>query len=68
MDALIAAAAQALAAGKTLPPTQREAMSSAGLLVLNKAENLNEFMQAQIASPEERAMAELIKASVRQPK
>jgi G3E family GTPase len=33
--------AQALAAGKPLPEAQREALSSAGLLVLNKAEGLD---------------------------
>lgn len=34
--------AQALAAGKPLPVTQQEALSSAGLLLLNKSENLEE--------------------------
>lgn len=34
--------AQALAAGKSLPVTQQEAFSSAGLLLLNKSENLEE--------------------------
>ncbi|MHC8356657.1 CobW family GTP-binding protein [Pseudomonas sp. LB3P81] len=34
--------AQALAAGKPLPVTQQEALSSAGLLLLNKSENLDE--------------------------
>jgi G3E family GTPase len=33
--------AQALAAGKPLPVTQREALSSAGLLLLNKSEHLD---------------------------
>ena len=33
--------AQALAAGKPLPPTQQEALASAGLLVLNKDEALD---------------------------
>ncbi len=33
--------AQALAAGKPLPPAQREALASAGLLVLNKDETLD---------------------------
>lgn len=33
--------AQALAAGKPLPVTQQEALGSAGLLLLNKSENLN---------------------------
>lgn len=33
--------AQALAAGKPLPPAQQEALASAGLLVLNKDEALN---------------------------
>ena len=32
--------AQALAAGKSLPATQQEALNSAGLLLLNKTENL----------------------------
>lgn len=32
--------AQALAAGKSLPATQQEALNSAGLLLLNKSENL----------------------------
>ncbi|SEF02084.1 CobW family GTP-binding protein [Pseudomonas migulae] len=34
--------AQALAAGKPLPVTQQEALSGAGLLLLNKSENLEE--------------------------
>jgi G3E family GTPase len=34
--------AQALAAGKALPPTQHEALAQAGLLVLNKSEALDE--------------------------
>ncbi|QVW23322.1 GTP-binding protein [Pseudomonas hormoni] len=34
--------AQALAAGKSLPVTQQEALNSAGLLLLNKSENLEE--------------------------
>ncbi|WP_062379922.1 CobW family GTP-binding protein [Pseudomonas abietaniphila] len=33
--------AQALAAGKTLPPTQQDALAQAGLLVLNKSEALD---------------------------
>ena len=33
--------AQALAAGKPLPPAQQDALASAGLLVLNKEEGLN---------------------------
>ncbi|WP_065260892.1 CobW family GTP-binding protein [Pseudomonas bananamidigenes] len=41
--------AQALAAGKLLPPAQREAMPNAGLLVLNKAENLDEPTRERIA-------------------
>ena len=34
--------AQALAAGKTLPPTQQDAAARAGLLVLNKSQGLDE--------------------------
>lgn len=34
--------AQALAAGKTLPPTQQDAAAGAGLLVLNKSQGLDE--------------------------
>jgi G3E family GTPase len=34
--------AQALAAGKALPPTQHEALAQAGLLVLNKSEALSD--------------------------
>ena len=41
--------AQALAAGKVLPPAQREAMPNVGLLVLNKAENLDEPTRERIA-------------------
>jgi len=41
--------AQALAADKVLPPAQREAMPNAGLLVLNKAENLDEPTRERIA-------------------
>jgi G3E family GTPase len=42
--------AQALEAGKALPAAQREALESAGLLLLNKAENLDEPARAKIAS------------------
>lgn len=42
--------AQALAAGNALPPAQQDALSSAGLLVLNKAENLDETVRQKIAS------------------
>jgi G3E family GTPase len=42
--------AQALEAGKALPAAQREALESAGLLLLNKAENLGEMARARIAS------------------
>ena len=42
--------AQALEAGKALPAAQREALESAGLLLLNKAENLDDMARAKIAS------------------
>lgn len=42
--------AQALHAGKALPAAQREALESAGLLLLNKAENLDDAARARIAS------------------
>ena len=42
--------AQALEAGKALPAAQREALEGAGLLLLNKAENLGEMARARIAS------------------
>ena len=42
--------AQALEAGKALPAAQREALESAGLLLLNKAENLDDAARARIAS------------------
>ena len=41
--------AQALAAGKPLPEAQQEALGSAGLLLLNKAEQLDEDERRQIA-------------------
>ncbi|WP_409318188.1 CobW family GTP-binding protein [Pseudomonas sp. KCJK9016] len=41
--------AQVLAAGKVLPPAQREAIPNAGLLVLNKAENLDKPTRERIA-------------------
>jgi hypothetical protein len=40
--------AQALAAGKPLPQSQQEALSSAGLLLLNKSEALGEDDRARI--------------------
>ncbi|AXJ07830.1 cobalamin biosynthesis protein CobW [Pseudomonas fluorescens] len=40
--------AQALAAGKPLPDAQQETLSSAGLLLLNKAESLNEPTRERI--------------------
>ena len=40
--------AQALAAGKSLPQSQHEALSSAGLLLLNKSEALGEDDRARI--------------------
>ncbi|UVK88430.1 CobW family GTP-binding protein [Pseudomonas sp. B21-051] len=40
--------AQALAAGKALPPAQQEALASAGLLLLNKAESLDEAARQTI--------------------
>ena len=42
--------AQALAAGKRLPAAQQDALSNAGLLLLNKSEGLDEFVREQIAS------------------
>lgn len=42
--------AEALATGKPLPAAQQEAFSSAGLLLLNKSEGLDEFAREQIAS------------------
>ncbi|MHC8404993.1 CobW family GTP-binding protein [Pseudomonas sp. TMB3-21] len=42
--------AQALAAGKRLPAAQQEALSSAGLLLLNKSEGLDESARERIAS------------------
>ncbi|RON59793.1 GTP-binding protein [Pseudomonas fluorescens] len=42
--------ALALNAGKPLPPAQQQAMASAGLLVLNKAENLDEAARQKISS------------------
>jgi len=41
--------AQALAAGKALPPAQQDALGSAGLLLLNKAEGLDEAVRQTIA-------------------
>jgi G3E family GTPase len=41
--------AQALAAGEPLPATQQAALGGAGLLVLNKAENLDEGARAKLA-------------------
>ncbi|MFP6830834.1 Zinc-binding GTPase YeiR [Pseudomonas fluorescens] len=42
--------AQSLQAGKALPVAQQEALASAGLLLLNKAENLDENKRQKIAS------------------
>jgi len=42
--------AQALEAGKALPVAQQEALPSAGLLLLNKAENLDEAARQKIIS------------------
>jgi len=42
--------AQALAAGKPLPAAQQETLNSAGLLVLNKAEDLNVDDRQRIAA------------------
>jgi len=42
--------AQALEAGKALPAAQQEALPSAGLLLLNKAENLDETARQKIIS------------------
>ncbi|MHA3734212.1 CobW family GTP-binding protein [Pseudomonas sp. Eth.TT006] len=41
--------AQVLAAGKTLPVAQQEALASAGLLLLNKAESLDDAVRQNIA-------------------
>ncbi|UST90252.1 CobW family GTP-binding protein [Pseudomonas siliginis] len=42
--------AQALHAGRALPDAQQQALASAGLLLLNKAENLDEAVRQKIAS------------------
>ncbi len=42
--------AQSLEAGRALPAAQQAALASAGLLLLNKAENLDEKARANIAS------------------
>lgn len=42
--------AQALHAGRTLPDAQQQALASAGLLLLNKAEDLDETARNRIAS------------------
>ncbi|MGF6205519.1 CobW family GTP-binding protein [Pseudomonas frederiksbergensis] len=42
--------AQALAAGKPLPAAQQEALNSAGLLLLNKSENLDDADRQRIAA------------------
>lgn len=42
--------AHAFEAGKALPAAQQEALESAGLLLLNKAENLSDTARARIAS------------------
>ncbi|MHC8330443.1 CobW family GTP-binding protein [Pseudomonas sp. LB3P25] len=41
--------AQALAAGKPLPKAQQEALNSAGLLLMNKAENIDDADRQRIA-------------------
>jgi G3E family GTPase len=41
--------AQALAAGKPLPKSQQEALNSAGLLLINKAENIDDADRQRIA-------------------
>ncbi len=42
--------AAALAAGEALPGSQRDALAEAGLLLLNKAENLDEAARARVLS------------------
>lgn len=42
--------AHALAAGKPLPASQQDALQSAGLLVLNKSEGIDQAMRVQIAA------------------
>ena len=42
--------AQALAAGKPLPVAQQEALNSAGLLLMNKAENIDDADRQRIAA------------------
>ncbi|MDI3353450.1 CobW-like GTP-binding protein [Pseudomonas sp. UYIF39] len=42
--------AQALAAGKSLPVAQQEALNSAGLLLMNKAENIDDADRQRIAA------------------
>ena len=42
--------AQALHAGRALPDAQKQALTSAGLLLLNKAENLDQAVREKIAS------------------
>jgi len=42
--------AQALHAGRTLPDAQQRALASAGLLLLNKAQNLDEAVREKITS------------------
>jgi G3E family GTPase len=42
--------AQALAAGKALPPAQHDALASAGLLLLNKAEGIDDISRRHIAA------------------
>jgi G3E family GTPase len=42
--------AQALAAGKSLPVAQKEALSSAGLLLMNKSEGLEEADRQRVAA------------------
>ncbi|VVQ10259.1 Zinc-binding GTPase YeiR [Pseudomonas fluorescens] len=42
--------AQALATGKALPPSQQDALDSAGLLLMNKSENLDEADRQRVAA------------------
>ena len=42
--------AQALAAGKPLPVAQQDALNSAGLLLMNKAENIDDAVRQRIAA------------------
>ncbi|MCU1719185.1 CobW family GTP-binding protein [Pseudomonas sp. 5P_3.1_Bac2] len=48
--ALLVLDAQALAAGEPLPDSQAQTLASAGLLLLNKAERLDDASRAQVAA------------------